>query len=169
MDFHLNNLLLRLNHYQLNGSFDKTFVPEKQGRYIKSIKVYDDNVKVKVKRDLFIMFHEDGQSYLVDSLETNKDILISTKQGKVKGLRLYNWKGLPNRVHLNRLSRYLGNPHTLIALALSISDPTLVCKVGKSLVGVKESDVKELRQLGANIVFAAKERKELQPVIKCRK
>lgn len=173
MELHLSFLYQRLENFDKYGDFTKKFIHI--GKYLKGLKSYPDNVKLKLKRDTFLMFHENGECYLIDTLKLPEHLgtTITTKYGSIKGVRLFNWKKEPQTVLLKLIAKFISKPELAIKMASTIIDPLVVAKVyaGNRLIGsaMRQSDVQDFREQGAKIVFGASIDKDLQPKINAKR
>lgn len=173
MELHLSFLYQRLENFDKYGDFTKKFIHI--GNHLRGLKSYPDNIKLKLKRDTFIMFHVNGEAYLIDTIKLpdNLGSIISTQYGNIKGVRLFNWKKEPMPALLKLIGKFIDNPSLAVKMAATIIDPLVVGKVyaGNRLIGnaVRQSDIDSYRDQGAKIVFSATIDRELQPKINAKR
>jgi len=171
MDFHLSFLAGRLENYAMYGCFYKKFIHT--GNFIKSLKVYPDNIKLKLKRDCFIQFHENGNCYLIDTVSTPVDEVIVTQMVTMKGIRLFNWKKMQPKSLLVKVEHFIKHPDYALLMASKIIDPLVAGKVyaGRKVIGnvVRQSDIQDFKEQGAVIKMGAIASRDLEPLIKARR
>lgn len=138
----LNQMGELLLNYQRHGDWTKQFIHfrAESGMFLKSISIRPESIRVKLKRDCFILFHKDGFIYMVDSItfQDERDIAemdtLSIDGKDVKCIKLMPWKTAP--AFLDRLAKLFVNPDPLYTMAMYRVTPYITAKVkdGRSLI-----------------------------------
>lgn len=138
----LNQMGELLTNYQRHGDWTKQFIHfrAESGMFIKSISIRPESIRVKLKRDCFVLFHNDRFMYLVDSIsfQDERDVAemdtLSIDGKNIQCVKLMPWSTTPQ--FLDKLARFLTNPEPLYTMALNRVMPYVVAKVkdGRSLI-----------------------------------
>lgn len=139
----INYVAQKLENYRVHGDFFKRYHKhlENPGNYIRPFQVSDISIRVKLKKDFFIVIHSDGWIYLVDTMtihgEFEKAQMSSFELpngNTAKGIKLMPWSG--NNIFFDRLESWFKNPDKIISMALNRLSPSAVAKIkiGRRLV-----------------------------------